>query len=388
MRILHVVPYYADAWAYGGIPRVASTMARGLAARGHEVTVCTTDAADADTRAVAPSAASDGVDVRMFPNVSNRAAYRWQLFTPRGLRAFLRAHASSFDVAHIHACHNLPSSIAATALKRADVPYAVSPNGTAPRIERRRTAKLLFDTVFARGLLPHASRVLAVSESERQQLRNAGVQERQITLLPNPLDLREFDQIPDGARFRTALNLADSPVVLYLGKVTPRKGVDVLLRAAHHVNAVDARIVIAGNDMGPGSAVRRAMRITRFDGRITRVGLLRGTERLDALAAADVVVYPSRDEIFGIVPLEALLCGRPVIVCNDSGCAEVIRSTGGGVTVPYGNERALASAIDGVLADAAAWRQQATEAAAHVRALYGSDTVCTRLQAIYEEICA
>src|SRR5947208_5359075 len=98
VRILHVTPYSADAWAYGGIPRLAHSLARGLARRGHEVTVCTTDALDASTRlqAATCSRTADGVEVRIFENVSNALAYHLQLFLPLGLHSYLRRHASSF----------------------------------------------------------------------------------------------------------------------------------------------------------------------------------------------------------------------------------------------------------------------------------------------------
>jgi hypothetical protein len=68
LRILHVAPYFADAWAYGGIPRLAHAMTRGLARRGHHVTVCTTMPAMRQTR-LPPRSVSctpDGVEVRMF----------------------------------------------------------------------------------------------------------------------------------------------------------------------------------------------------------------------------------------------------------------------------------------------------------------------------------
>src|SRR5262245_5621385 len=76
VRILHVTPYWADAWAYGGIPRVAGALATHLAAAGHLVTVCTTDAHSRDSRR--PAGATDdaqGIDLRVFPNRSNRLAY-------------------------------------------------------------------------------------------------------------------------------------------------------------------------------------------------------------------------------------------------------------------------------------------------------------------------
>jgi len=388
VRILHVVPYYADAWAYGGIPRVASAMARGLAARGHDVTVCTTDAADATSRLRGPAhRRSGGVDLRVFPNVSNHLAYHWQFFTPVGLRRFLRSAAASFDVAHIHACHNVPGAMAASALRRVRVPYVVSPNGTALRLERRRSAKLLFDVLFAGHMLPGAARVVAVTRSESRQLLTAGVSFDRIRLLPNPIDLLEFNGRPTGARFRERWGLQGRNLVLYLGKLTPRKGVDVLVRAFSQLRTPESHLVIAGNNMG-AAALDRAIRESPDSRRITRVGLLRGDARLEALAAADVVVYPSRDEIFGIVPLEALLCGRPVVVCDDSGCAEVIRQVGGGDCVPYGDERALAASVDAILAKRHVWTARAADAAARIAPAFGADAVCARLEEVYEEVCA
>ncbi len=74
-------------------------------------------------------------------------------------------------------------------------------------------------------------------------------------------------------------------------------------------------------------------------------GTAAGPRRLELLADADVVVYPSEHEIFGLVPLEALLVGTPVVVADDSGCGEVIHSTGRRRGRP-GSDDALRAAID------------------------------------------
>jgi glycosyltransferase involved in cell wall biosynthesis len=107
---------------------------------------------------------------------------------------------------------------------------------------------------------------------------------------------------------------------------------------------------------------------------------------LDALAAADVVVYPSRDEIFGLVPLEALLCGSPVIVADDSGCGEVIGRVGGGLVVRQGDSAGLTEAIRVVLAAPAWWRRVAAEAQERVRAAYAADSVCAQIEDVYREL--
>ncbi len=387
LRILHVVPYYDEAWAYGGIPRVATALTRGLARRGHHVAVCTTDARDDRTRAPRSHALRHDVDVTVFPNLSNRLAYHLQVFAPLGLRAHLRRHAASFDIAHLHACHNLPGTIAAAALTRAGVPFVLSPNGTARPIERRIAAKRLFAATVGRHLLGGAARVLAVTTVERRQLAGLGVPDARLTIVPNPVDEPTDAPGAGGAeRFRRAHGLGNARVVLFLGKVTPRKGVLDLVHASAAMHRTDTLTVIAGNDMGTGPDVDALVDRLGLGGRVIRTGLLRGTERFEALRAADVVVYPSRDEIFGLVPLEALLCGTPVVVCGDSGCGEVVARVGGGLIVPPGDSAALRDAIEAILQDPDHWRRRAADAGPKVRSAFGTDVVCDTLERVYLDV--
>ena len=387
LRILHVVPYYEQAWAYGGIPRLATAMTRGLARRGHTVTVCTTDVCDATTRATRVTSAGEGEPtVHVFPNLSNRLAYHWQFFTPVGLATHLRSHAHTIDIAHLHACRNLPGVIAARTLRRAGVPYVISPNGTAPALERRFLAKRVFDRTLGRGTLERAARVLAASNAERSQLHELGIPSARIEVVPNPFDESEFVSSPDPARFRREHQLDTDPIVLFLGKLTPRKGVDVLLQAFRRIDGSRAQLVIAGNDMGSGAQVTALIGQLGLRGRVRSVGLLRGPDRLDALAAAHVVVYPSRDEIFGLVALEALLCGTPVIVSSDSGCGEIVRDVGGGDIVPYGDDVALAAAIVSILDEHRRWVKRAHEAAIRVRDRFAAGVVSERLERLYSDV--
>ena len=390
LRILHVTPYFTDAWAYGGIPRLAHTLVRGLARRGHDITVCTTDVRDEYTR-LAPAACSpapDGVTVRVFNNVSNRLAYHRQFFLPLGLSDYLRQHAGAFDVAHLHACRNVPGALAAHHLDRAGVPYVLAPNGTAPRIERRRLAKLLFDVVAGRRILRRAARVIAVSEAERRQLAQAGVPAAAVRLIPNPVDLEVFAAPVAPGAFRRRFAIPAGPLVLFLGRLSPRKRLDVLARAFARLRRADARLVVAGNDMGAGSAARSLIRSLGLADRTLFSGRLEGRQRLEALADADVLVYASAHEIFGLVPLESLLAGTPVIVADDSGCGEIVRATGGGQVVPLGEAAALATAIDVVLDDRGRWREAAAAAAETIRATYGEATVCAQLEQLYGDVVA
>jgi glycosyltransferase involved in cell wall biosynthesis len=376
-----VTPYFSDAWAYGGIPRVATAQARGLSRLGHAVTVATTDACDADRR-LPRGWRDDDLDVRVFPNLSNRLAYHWQCYLPRGAGRFLRDAVSGFDIVHIHAHRNALQVMAAGACRRARVPYVLGPNGTAPRLERRLTAKRLWDACWSGAVLRDAAAVVAVSPSERQQLRALGVAESRLCEVPNPVELGDFaEPLVRGADTAT-------PVVAFLGKVTPRKRLDVLVEAMARVSSPDARLAIAGSDMGGLAAAVQLAEARGLGPRVDRAGTLAGRTRLQWLAAADVVVYPATDEAFGLVPVEALLCGTPVIVADDSGCAEVVGGLAGAQVVRAGDVPALASAIDRVLGQRPAWRAAAAAGGGMARERYGADVVVRRLDALYRKVLA
>lgn len=392
LRILHVSPYFTAAWAYGGIPRIATTLVREQVRRGHRVTVCTTDAATASERAdIAPSegavpGATGHPDIRTFRNLSNTLAYHRQLFLPWGLGAFLKANARDFDVAHLHACRNLPVTLAARHLLTAGVPYVLAPNGTAPLIERRRLQKWAYDRVLGSRDLPGARAVIAVTDAERRQLEAFGVSGDRIRVVPNPVDLDEHATPVVPGRFRASRGIGAEPVVLFLGKLTPRKRVDVLIDAFASLPDAEARLVIAGNDMGARAALEDRVRARALSGRVTFTGLLAARSRLEALADADVVVYPSADEVFGLVPLEALLVGTPVVVADDSGCGEIVRQIGGGLVVPLGDTSALAAAIRRILEAPDRWRQAAGDAARDVRTRFSGAAVAEQLDAIYRDV--
>lgn len=392
LHILHISPYGPEAWGYGGIPRVVSGLTRGLARRGHRVTLCTTDVCDGHSRlprgdgsfagAHSPKVV-DGVEWRIFPNLSNRAAYHLQAFAPLGLRGYLQREVAGFDAVHIHACHNVLGIAAARAADRAGVPWLLSPNGTAPVFERRLGAKRVLQWAGGHFVLAGASRVLAVSAAEERQLLALGVSRQRIRRVPNPLDSREFRTEHGAPRF--IRDGSDGPVVLFLGKITPRKHVDVVVEAFSRLNMQNARLVLAGNDLGGLARAISRVRALNLESRTTTPGLLCGSARLQAMANADVVVYPSEAEVFGLVPCEAIMLGTPVIVGADSGCAEVVGPCGAAVVSP-GDPGALSEAIEGILRRPSEWRTRVAAGSRRLEMLYDEATVAATLENVYLEM--
>ena len=356
LRVLQIVPYFYPAWAYGGIPRLAYGLSRALQERGHRVTVVTTDALDRGRRLRAGRTDLEGLVVHRLPNLSNRLAYDHQLFLPRGASALLDAQVARADVVHLHGWWHLLNNVASSAAARCGVPVVHTPNGTLPALERKLLVKGLWDRALGRPGRRRVERWIAVSRAELTQLRAGGVAADAIDLIYNGIDLGEFESLPPRGSFRSARGIA-GPLVLYLGKLTPRKGVDHLIDALARMDRRDAVLVVAGNDMGVLAGLRAQVAALGLGERVLFTGLLTGPDRLAALADADVLVYPSEHEIFGLVPFEGLLCGTPAVVSDDCGCGEIVARARAGERVRYGDAAGLADALDSLLADTA--RRQA-----------------------------
>jgi glycosyltransferase involved in cell wall biosynthesis len=385
-RILMVAPYAEGAWGYGGIPRVAGSLARGLARRGHRVAFVATDARDGRGRLARSAGAALPYELSLFRNLSNAAAFRLQLFLPLGMGRHLRRVVGSHDLVHVHARRNLPELLAVRAARRAGVPFVVMPNGTAARSERLLGAKRLWDLLAGGAPLREAARVLAVSAAEAEELRRLGVPAGRIARLPDPVDADDLRAPADPSGFRRRHGFGDAPLVLYLGRLAPRKQVETLVDAVSRLDDREVRLAIAGEDFGALGSIRARVERAALGGRVSWLGLLTGSERVAALAAADVVAYATAGEAFGLVPLEALLAGTPVVAASDSGSAEIVAASGGGRLVPAGDATALAAALAEILADRSGWRARARAAGAVVEREAGTDAVCARLESIYREV--
>jgi glycosyltransferase involved in cell wall biosynthesis len=365
----------------GGAPRVVFQMADHLAQRGHSVTVLAGDhGAQAD-----PFPAADFQTV-LLPCISSR----WGFYFSPSMDSWLRDHVPEYDIVHLHIARTYQNIIALRHAIRARVPIVVSAHGTLPAAIERQSAKKIYDWFFGRSLMESAARWIAVSPAEVDQYRQAGIRPDKIRLVMNGLDLREFARLPKRGLFRAGqpgLN-ANARVILFLGRLHRRKGIRHLIKAFSQLRSEypDCVMIIAGPDDGEQSALAALTKQLQLEKEIRFVGPLYGPERLKALVDADVLVSPATQEIFGLVPFEALLCGTPVIAGEDCGGGQLIREAKAGYEVPYGDEDALAQMLRRVFQHPAEARARARAGRAFIRKSMKWTKNIIDLERIYREI--
>ncbi|MEE9543272.1 MAG: glycosyltransferase [Thermodesulfobacteriota bacterium] len=351
LKILQVVPYFYPAWAYGGIPRVVYELSRELVKIGHDVTVFTTDVLDDKNRYEDGKLDSDvdGIKVSYFKNFSNKLAHDYQLYLPEGLKDRVEDTLADFDIIHMHGHRHLLNNIVRHYAKKIGKPYILSGHGTVLRIERRVALKAVFDKLFGDKVLRDASGFVAVSENEVTQYGEMGITKDRVRVIYNGIDIEAYKLLPERGAFRKKYALGDKEVILFLGKMTPRKGIDFLVKSFAELDRPNAVLVLAGNDMGFKEKVEAVIKEKGVEDRVVFTGLLIDDEKLSAYVDADVLVYPAVYEIFGLVPFEALMCGAPVIVTDDCGCGDIIGAEGIGYLVKYNDVQALGEKIVKVL---------------------------------------
>jgi glycosyltransferase involved in cell wall biosynthesis len=324
MNIAFVIPYFYPALQYGGQPKSCYDLARALVRRGHSVTVLTTDSAGSSRLALGHGAAAsrnvEGIDVFYYRNFSNYFAFRHRLSLPLALFQNVRRQLADCDILHIHELRSTVTVAAYRASRKLQLPFVLSPHGGLQWLGKRG-AKFIFDKLWGQSILNNARRVIAVSPLEEKDARIFNVKPEHIRLLPNVVFPDDYSDLPEPGEFRRQQRIREDQVVLFLGRLHRVKGADLLIEALARSNGAlpRVRLVIAGPDDGQERELRRRLTGTPLEKRTTFTGFLDHKAKLQALVDADVVVVPSRSEVFAITALEALMCGTPVLLSSACG---------------------------------------------------------------------
>lgn len=365
MRILKITQSYYPFLDRGGPAIKVRSIARGLVELGHQVTVLTADLGFG-TRELEMSAAVrgprgwrtelDGVDTIY---LTTRFKYRGLTVNPGVLR-FCETQMRQFEVIHIYGLYDTLGPIVGWYCRKYRKPYVVEPLGMTRPIDRAFFLKKLWKGLAA-GYLSNARAIITTSELERSELLAEGFPTAQVLLRYNGIDLAEFRALPVPGSCRQRLGLrSDDRLVLFLGRIIPRKGADLLIEALSQISDQSLKLVIAGPEGEAGylDFLRGKARDLNIADRVLFVGPLYADDKKAALVDAFAFALPSRYENFGNSAAEAVACGTPAIVSDRCGIAPLIDGRAGLVTA-Y-DSSSIAQAINMLLGNPEIYRKLKT----------------------------
>lgn len=386
MRILHIIPYFYPAWAYGGTCRAAWELARALGRKGQEVVVYTTDALDSQLRARPAYEVVDGVEIHRVRNLSNHLAWG-RIFLPLGFGRRLEVALRGADVAHLHEFRSYQNAVALPLMEKMSVPFVLTAQGGLPRIIGRFALKAVYDRLVGQRILRNAARLHALNELEHKQFIELGVEPERIAVLPNGVDLDEYRELPpvDGFRKRFDIPL-EAPIVLFLARVNKIKGVGFLVTSFNELRRElpETMLVIVGPDDGYLTEVKRQVHNLGIESRVRFTGYLDGDDKLEAYQAASVYVLPSAYEMFAITLLESMACGTPIIATDRVGLADFVRQNDLGSIVTYGDIEGLKDEILRILRRPQDVERRAVYGRQYVLDNFGWESIADKWLEVYE----
>ena len=232
-----------------------------------------------------------------------------------------------------------------------------------------------------------AKRVIVTSEAMRREvLDQFHLPQEKVNVIPNAIDLEKFNLEVDTDRVRSKYALPYEKVVLFVGRLTPQKGAEYLIRAAPMIleRHPEAKIVIAGDGWLREDLETLAKRVDKT-GKILFTGFLSDRELIEIMLCADVLVVPSVYEPFGIVALEGMAAGVPVVASEIDGLAEIVKNEKTGVTVYPRNSDSIAWGVNRVLSDPGYAKWLSKNAKEYVQKTYNWQITAEKTISLYHE---
>jgi glycosyltransferase involved in cell wall biosynthesis len=358
---------------------------------GVEATIFATDLAEAASapshRRAGPSdlgRGTGGLEIQLFPA---RRPYRLA-FSPLLSRA-LAIRVANYDIVHIHSLYLFPQYAAYREATRQGIPFVVAPCGALDPYLRSRNRKIkaVTDFLWQRRMLHSASAIHYKTHDEARLASDLSLKSPSV-VVPNGIRVADFENLPPADAFRAKHARGQSgPLVLFLGRLSHKKGLDILIRAFAEVRErlPDALLVIAGpDDEGLTVRLKNVAHLVRAESQVVFTGMLGNGERREALAAADVWVLPSHTENFGNAVLEAMASGLPSVISPAVNISADAQAAGAAI-VADPTPQVFADAIIRVLED----EKEAAEVSARGREFarrYDWTSVAPRWAKMYSDV--
>lgn len=374
MRVLNVNSSL-DLKSGGGTAERTFQMSRFLAMQGVDCTVLTIAAEVEKERLVEIAPAR----VETLPPM-------WSRFhVPRVKWTRLRNLVDGADIVHLMGHWGVLNALVYPMLRFRRKPYVVCPAGALPIFGRSHYLKRLYNALIGNAIIRNASGWIAVTPSEIPHFEKYGVPAANITVIPNGVVENDF---PPGATERTKskFGLTNDPLILFMGRLNPIKGPDLLLDAFKSISTEFPayHLVFAGPDGGLLSELRRAASDAGLSDRIHFLGHVEGVDKTALYHMASLLVVPSRQEAMSIVALEAGICGTLALITDQCGFGE-IAEIDSRLIVPA-NAPGIARGLRRLLVDEASMAAVSPKWQRFVREGFGWDRLIHRYLALYRNL--
>ncbi|MHB1261271.1 MAG: glycosyltransferase family 4 protein [Thermoplasmatota archaeon] len=334
-----------DGVRYGGVQKAAYLLTRALAARGHDVWVFGS----------APRRLSiDGGEGRWHVRASPASLRVGQADVALGLFRDPGRHLAGADVVLAYMGDQPAPTAALRWARRWRAPLVVSYHGDPVHgfgSPARRLAVAAHERWLGPRVLHHAAAIIALTAAAASSSRLVARRAAKVRVIPNGVE-RLAKPLPARSDARRAHGLPrDAPVVLFVGSLTPIKGVDVLLDAFARLPPAPV-LVVVGEGPARAALADQAARLGVAD-RVHFLGFVTDDAKRGLMAAADVLAMPSRSEAFPLTLLEAGQAGLPTVASRIPVLEALVDDGSTGLLVPGEDPASLAAALGRLLGDAA-----------------------------------
>jgi glycosyltransferase involved in cell wall biosynthesis len=323
MKILSV-NHLLDAKGGGGTAERTFQLARFFSCAGAEVTVLTLDIGIDKARHVAMK----GINLVAVPCLNLR------YFVPRISLSAIDQLVATADIVHLSGHWTILNALVYWSCHKQKKPFVFCPAGALTAFGRSRGIKLAYDVLVGRSIAKAAAACVAITNHERKDFAEYGVQSDYVTVIPNGIDPMQYEQSEYAQiqeNFPQKFEIGNGSYLLFLGRLNEIKGPDLLLAAFAKIEQQfpGLKLVYAGPDGGMQALLQASALHLGIQDKVHFTGFLSGIEKVTALRGAKLLAIPSRREAMSIVVLEAGVCRTPVLFTDNCGLDEFAKMKGG-----------------------------------------------------------
>jgi len=380
MKILHITPSLAPEW--GGPPKVIAGIAKALIEKGVETRILTTAEKGKEKRIVMLSDVPIRIVKRGF------LSRFWIAYSP-SITHVMREEIENCDLVHIHELWHYPHFAVYKVAKSFKKPFIISIHGELKPwcLNHKAFKKKIYSILIQRKILKEASALHAITEEEVKNISNF-VDNKNVFLIANGINLEDFKNLPHREKFEDLYpELKGKKVILFLGRIHPIKGLDILAKAFSIISEYreNVRLVIAGPDEnGYESKIKSILKKEGILNNVIFTGMLSGNIKFAALIRADIFIIPSYSEVRSITALEAMICGLPVIITKQCDFPEIGKYKAGMIIEPDINQ--LVRAFNYLLNNPKLCKEMGENGIRLVKESFTWDKIVNQMINLYEEV--